>query len=157
MRGQAIISFVISAVLFLFLVVYIVNSVMDSVNPVLLQAQEDERKVVAASVLSLLTTQEGAWTGGGNWEAHTDGVTRLGLASSYMILSEKKIAALEGLEAEEIRTLLGEDHNYAICIGEDCILADVRTSDFVIPEEKFAEGIFATKGGKEVGVRVSVQ
>ena len=153
MKGQTIISFVISAVLFLFLIVYVVGSVMDSVNPVLLQSQEDEKKAIAVSVLGLLSTQAGAWEGGSNWESHKGETTRLGLASSYMILSETKISALKEMETETIQKLLGEDHNYAICVDGDC----VRTTTIISQEEKFAEGTFVTNSGKRVKLKVVVQ
>lgn len=157
MKAQSVISFVISTVIFLFLLIYIVQSTIDWISPIFLQAQENERKLAADSTLSLLVTQTGAHPKGPDWEDNPSEVTRLGISSDYLILSRDKIAALDSLDPKTVQNLLGPKYNYKICIGTGCSLADVRTGPTAIPGEKFSRGTYIDTGGKKVEVRVTVQ
>ena len=157
MRAQAVISFVISAVIFMFVLVYVVQSTIDWMNPLFLQYQENERKAVADSILSLLVTQPGAWSGGADWENNPSKVTRLGVSSDYMQLSTSKVSALSELEPEKVKSLFGPKYNYKICIGTGCTLADVRTGPSSTPGEKFAEGTYLGQGDRKINVKVTVQ
>jgi len=157
MRAQYVISFVISVVIFLFLLIYVIQSTLDWISPMFLQAQENERKLVADSLLTLLVTQPGSHEIGTDWENNFGKTTQLGLASDYLILSNQKVSALEKLDSDQIKTLLGPKYNYKICVGDACSLADIRTGPSSIQGEKFSEGTYLNPQGKKITVRVTVQ
>lgn len=132
----------VSAVMFIGLVLYITSTISDIVSPHFTSAIKQESEAYAYVISSLLMSSPGYWENssgnGTDWENHPQDTVSLGLASTepiqtaktlgiaspYHRLSIPKISNMSAMTNGQIRSLLGENHVYSFCIGnaatQDC-------------------------------------
>lgn len=147
MRAQITFSFMVSAVMFVGLFIYIISTVFGTINPHFTAAAKQESEAYAYMISTLLLSSPGQWEDGAangtDWENHPKNATSLGLAayppspgsgSSYHRLSLAKIGNMSSMTNGEIRALLGEGHLYSFCIGsaytQDCGILDTTGQAF---------------------------
>lgn len=127
-RAQLTIGFMISAMMFVGLVLYTTSTVFNVINPYFNAAGNQESEAYAYMVSTLLLSDTGQWGNatwnGTDWENHPQEISSLGLANSYYRLSLPKISNMSALSDAKIRSLLGEGHLYSFCIesvyAQDC-------------------------------------
>jgi len=141
-NAQTTFAFMISAVMFIGLVLYITNTISNIISPHFTSAIRQESEAYAYVISSMLMSSPGYWNGstgnGKDWENHPQDAVSLGLASAetiqtaktlgisspYHRLSLSKINNMSAMANGQIRALLGENHIYSFCIGkvdtQDC-------------------------------------
>lgn len=134
-KAQITLSFIVSAGLFVGLVIYIASTIFTIASPYFTSAARQESEAYAYMASTLLLSSPGWWdngtANGSDWENHPENTVQLGLAdrsprfgSSYHHLSTAKINNMSGMDDSRIRSLLGEGHLYSFCISrleeQDC-------------------------------------
>lgn len=158
MKGQYNFGLVISATILLFIVVFAVSVLVDIMSPHFLKGTESERRAIAYSTVRLLLADEGAWSGGTDWESHPEQISRLGLSATYGTLSPSKVSALSKVSRKKLSATLPPGYDYRICITEteNCDLADARTSDVLSQTGEKQAVVPAALNGRPVQLKVIV-
>ena len=157
MRGINYLGFVIASVMMLVLVAYAASSMLDFVAPEIQEQSDSKKEARAYEIFLSLVSSPGSWSGGTNWETNPAQIERLGLANKYSVLSVKKLEAMERLNKNQLRTLLGDEFNYEICVDQ-CELYRMSTSDAIeTTDEKFIQFPVMLDNGKVTNLRVVVR
>lgn len=158
MKGQGYFGFIISAVMMLMVISYVTLAFINKTGPEIERVIESKKQAKAYEIAKTLLRERGYWSGGSDWENHIAEAERIGLAEDYGFLSKKKIEALEKISRDELKNIFGGGNNYLICIGENCDIVEVKTSDVVsAPDEKALEVPVIISDGRVTKMRVVVQ
>lgn len=138
MKGQVNIFFIISAMAFSALLVYVAVMLLNFSGPYFAGPRQDIQEMRAIQLSDTILSTKGRWenatNAGDDWEAHPDQVSSAGLASSYHNLSSAKITAFKTLNDSQIREMYGNDSSYSFCIREtgarDCTILNSTSSSF---------------------------